>query len=140
MQFRSQYYCMHNLSKTKSTKCANCAKIASKNTLYVRRNVFLFVTSFVCWCNFTTNIYHALDILFPSNHNIHKSSYGLCFWPSNPLIDIFYWSLSIKGSEVQKHRPHKLLWMLWFDGKNISNSAPITICNCICNVVKSHKR
>ena len=40
---------------------------------------------------------------------------------SDPLIDRFYWSLSIKGSEVQKQRPHELLWMLWFDGKSISN-------------------
>ena len=32
----------------------------------------------------------ALDILFPSNHNIHKSSHGLCFWASDPLIDKFY--------------------------------------------------
>ena len=61
-----------------------------------------------------------LDILFPSNHNIHKSSYGLCFWASGPLIDRFYWSLSIKGSEAQKLRPHLLLWMLWFDKKSIS--------------------
>ena len=30
-----------------------------------------------------------LDILFSSNHNIHKSSYGLCFWASDPLIDRF---------------------------------------------------
>ena len=30
-----------------------------------------------------------LDILFPSNHNIHTSSYGLWFWASDPLIDIF---------------------------------------------------
>ena len=27
-----------------------------------------------------------LDLLFSSNHNIHKSSYGLCFWASDPLI------------------------------------------------------
>ena len=26
-----------------------------------------------------------LDILFSSNHNIHKSLYGLCFWASDPL-------------------------------------------------------
>ena len=25
----------------------------------------------------------------------------------------------MKGSEAQKQRPHKLLWMLWFDGKSI---------------------
>ena len=31
-----------------------------------------------------------LDILFSSNHNIHKSLYGLCFWASDPLIDRFY--------------------------------------------------
>ena len=30
-----------------------------------------------------------LDILFPSNHNIHKSSWGLYFWLSHPLIDRF---------------------------------------------------
>ena len=30
-----------------------------------------------------------LDILFLSNHNIHKSSCGLCFWASDPLIDGF---------------------------------------------------
>ena len=30
-----------------------------------------------------------LDIVFPSNHNIHKSSYGLYFWASDPLIDRF---------------------------------------------------
>ena len=28
-----------------------------------------------------------LDILFLSNRNIHKSSCGLCFWTSDPLID-----------------------------------------------------
>ena len=31
-----------------------------------------------------------LEILFLSNHNIHKSSCGLCFWASDPLIDRFY--------------------------------------------------
>ena len=41
-----------------------------------------------------------VDILFPSNHNIHKSSCGLCFWASNHLIDRFYQNLSIKGSEA----------------------------------------
>ena len=41
-----------------------------------------------------------LDIFFSSNRNIHKSSYGLCFWASDPLIDRFYLDLSIKGSEL----------------------------------------
>ena len=31
-----------------------------------------------------------LDILFSSNHNIHKSSSGHCFWASDPLIDRFF--------------------------------------------------
>ena len=32
----------------------------------------------------------AVDILFLSNHNIHKSLHGLYFWASDPLIDRFY--------------------------------------------------
>ena len=28
-------------------------------------------------------------LLFPSNHNFHKSSSGFCFLASNPLIDRF---------------------------------------------------
>ena len=55
------------------------------------------------------NMYVQLDILFSSNHNIHKSSLGLCFWASNPLIDKFYLDLSIKGSDAQKQRLHELL-------------------------------
>ena len=58
-----------------------------------------------------------LDILFPSNHNIYKSLYGLCFWASVPLIDRFYWILSIKGFEAQKPKPHELFWMLWVHEK-----------------------
>ena len=34
-------------------------------------------------------LYELLDILFLSNHNIHKSSRGLCFWASDPLIERF---------------------------------------------------
>ena len=44
-----------------------------------------------------------LDLLFPSNHNIHKSSHGLCFWASDPLIENFLWNLSINRSEVQTY-------------------------------------
>ena len=35
-------------------------------------------------------IISTLDILFPSNHNIHKSSHGLWFWTSDPLIERFF--------------------------------------------------
>ena len=45
---------------------------------------------------------------FSSNHNIHKSSCGLCFWSPDP---------SIKASGDQKQRPNELLRMLWIDIK-----------------------
>ena len=32
---------------------------------------------------------YTLDILFLSNHNIHKSLCGHCVWASDPLIDGF---------------------------------------------------
>ena len=36
---------------------------------------------------FIIYILGGLDILFSSNHNIHKSSCGLFIWTSDPLID-----------------------------------------------------
>ena len=63
---------------------------------------------------------------FSSNHNILKSSHGLCFWASDPLIDKFRKNLSTKGSEAQKQRPDELLWMLWFDVKSIFNVLCLT--------------
>ena len=57
------------------------------------------------WWQTILHIY-TLDILFSSNHNIHKSLSGHCFWASDPLIERY---LSLKGSEAQKHRPHELL-------------------------------
>ena len=50
---------------------------------------------------------HTLDILFLSNHNIHTSSCGLCFWASDLFIDRFYQKLWIKGPRAQ--RPFELL-------------------------------
>ena len=51
-----------------------------------------------------------LEILFPSNHNIHKSLCDLCFWALDPLIDRFYKNLSIKGAtEAKTQAPHELL-------------------------------
>ena len=38
-----------------------------------------------------------LVILFSSNHNIHKSLCGFCFWASDLLINRFYKNLSIKS-------------------------------------------
>ena len=56
----------------------------------------------------TCSLFNAymLDILFTSNHNVHKSLCGLCFWTSDPSFDGFYQNLSIKGSEAQKQRPN----------------------------------
>ena len=62
-----------------------------------------------------------LDILFLSNHNVHKSLHGLWVSAPDPLIDRFYYQPWIKTSEAQKQSPHKLLWMLWFDEKCISS-------------------
>ena len=59
--------------------------------------------------------------IFLSNHNINKSLSGHCFLASDPFIHRFYQNLLIKASEAQKQRPHKLLLMLWFDKKSISN-------------------
>ena len=50
-----------------------------------------------------------LDVLFLSNHKIHKSSCGLCFWASDPLIERFSKNLSIKGSKAQKQMPYELI-------------------------------
>ena len=66
-------------------------------------------------------VYMYIRYTFSSNHNVHKSLHGHSFLASNPLIDIVYLNLSIKGSKAQKQRPHKLLWMLWFDEKSTSN-------------------
>ena len=49
----------------------------------------------------------ALD--FSSNHNTHKSYFGLCFWAPDPLIDRLYYNLSIKGLGAQKQTPQELL-------------------------------
>ena len=50
----------------------------------------------------------SVDILFSSNHSIHKSSYDIGLWASDPLIDRFLENLSIKGSKAKKQRLNKL--------------------------------
>ena len=42
---------------------------------------------------------------FSSNHNVHKSSCGRCFWAPDPLIE--------PGAHEQS--PNELLWTLPFD-------------------------
>ena len=49
---------------------------------------FLRVSCFVeCQSPFWE--YDTLDMIFSSNHNIHKSLCALCFWASDPLVEIF---------------------------------------------------
>ena len=86
------------------------------------------------------NMYVQLDILFLSNHNIHKSSLGLCFWASEPLIERFYFNISIKESEAQKQRPCELLWLLWFDEKSISKVLPIIKVQCTSSTHKLQQK
>ena len=46
-----------------------------------------------CEVNFLLNqLIHerTVDIFFSSNHNIHKSSFSLCLWTSDPLIERFW--------------------------------------------------
>ena len=62
-----------------------------------------------------------LDTLFCQITTFIKVHVAFFFWASDPLINRFYGNLSLKGSEAQKHRPHKLIWTLWFDEKSISN-------------------
>ena len=69
------------------------------------------------FCNMTYIIKKHTRYNFSSNHNIHWRLWDLGFWAPDPLIDRFYKNLLIKGSGEQKQRPHKLLWMLWFDEK-----------------------
>ena len=68
-----------------------------------------------------------LDILFWLDHNIHKSSCGLCYWTPDSLIDRSYQNPSMKRSGAKKQRPHELLWMLSLGKKTISNSKYLCI-------------
>ena len=59
------------------------AKVAQKQTFSG-----MLVSSF--YCRYNSYYVRKLDIFFSSNHNIHKSSCGLCFRASEPLVDRFY--------------------------------------------------
>ena len=49
-------------------------------------------------CNMNTPLYVCmLDIFFSSNHNIHKSLCGLCFWASDVLTIDFSKIYQLKG-------------------------------------------
>ena len=60
------------------------------------------------WGSFKNDNIH-IRYTFSSIYNVHKYSCGLWVCAPDPLINRFYYNLSIKGYEAQKQRPHKLL-------------------------------
>ena len=70
------------------------------------------------WYKTPNAIYLLLDILFLSNHNIHKSLCGLCFWASDHLIDRSYWIFQLRGLKLK----NKVFMNVVFWRKIISNT------------------
>ena len=60
------------------------------NELEILSNAYTYLTRRVQNVIKNESMLIFLDILFSSNHNIHKSSCGLYFWSSDPLINRFY--------------------------------------------------
>ena len=61
-----------------------CLELLAQFCVFTQKN--LYYLSYYSNC---CNTYVLLDILFLSNHNIHKSSAGHCLWSSDPLIERF---------------------------------------------------
>ena len=96
--------CIHFLQSHKTCKCF-FGFTQSHVAFYWIQNVgFLQINSFknvVCQNKIHKAIYfwksnywvvvwgYTLDIIFSSNHNIHKSSFGICFWASDPFFNRF---------------------------------------------------
>ena len=57
---------------------------------------------YIAW-SITLHYLLLLDILFPSNHNIHKSSYGLCFWLQNLQLKDFTKINQLKGLKLKNN-------------------------------------
>ena len=61
----------------------------------------------------------SLVYLLQDLHN-HLNSKTTWYWNTEPKLRYSVNSVRF-GPPLQKRRPHKLLWMLWFDEKNMSN-------------------
>ena len=63
-----------------------------KNYIYLVASLTVLCTTITPRISAQSKILYIsnIDILFQSNHNIHKILYDLCFWASDPLIDRFY--------------------------------------------------
>ena len=68
------------------------------------------------WNKKIVSIIPILDIIFRQITTFIKVLVAF-FLAADPLIDRSYKNISIKGSEAQNKRQHKLLWTLWFDEK-----------------------
>ena len=79
--------------------------VLSLHTYYIAMSQFTTCVQLILHNTYIPYIY-----LFLSNHNVHKSSLGLCFWAPDTLINRFYLNLSIKGSGAQKPRPPQELF------------------------------
>ena len=101
------------ISKIKNitTTTKGCLWIMSK---FCRSSMAALSLTRCCWQKLDEQAKQA-KYIFPSNHNIHKSWCGLCFWAPYLLIDRYYKNLSMKGFAAQIRRPRELLWMLWFN-------------------------
>ena len=62
-----------------------------------------------------------LDILFRQIAMFIKAGMAFVFGLQTLELIEFSKNISIKGSAVQKPWLYKILWMLWFDEKSISN-------------------
>ena len=58
---------------------------------------------------------------FLSNHNIHKSLFGLCFWAPDPLINAYFTKIYQLKGLVPKNKGHKNFYERCDMTKNISN-------------------
>ena len=87
------------LTASKSFLIFSCSKVAYAKLLFSKKthlkilktNKYLHINRVSRQFFFDSYFFYSnvLEILFSSNHNIHKSSSGLYFWASDPLIERF---------------------------------------------------
>ena len=72
------------------------------------------------WLNDQKNRYYKyIRYNFSSKQIVHQSTFCLCFWVQDLLINRFwfYYNLLIKRSGTQKQRQNELWWMILYDEK-----------------------
>ena len=82
--FLTQYLCQNKFCTLKMSALKKLViNFTTSSSIFIHPAALIFLRKI-------GRKWDTLDILFPSNHNIHKSSCGHCFWSSDPLIDRFY--------------------------------------------------